>query len=63
MHDADINYRQTAQDSDEELRQRADVVLDNSGTLDDLATATQTLLAILRTLPPRPVEIARATDE
>jgi len=63
MHDADINYRQTAQDSDEELRQRADVVLDNSGTLDDLATATQTLLAILRTLPPRPVDIARATDE
>lgn len=56
MDDADITYRQAIQDSDEELRHRADFVLDNSGTLAELETATETLLALLRTLPPRPVE-------
>lgn len=56
MDDADITYRQAIQDSDEELRHRADFVLDNSGTLADLETATETLLALIRTLPPRPVE-------
>ncbi|GIV55251.1 MAG: dephospho-CoA kinase [Candidatus Kapaibacterium sp.] len=56
MLDADITHRQAIQDSDEELRQRADFVLDNSGTLDELNTATQTLLGVLRALPPRPVD-------
>lgn len=62
LRDEDITYRQANQDTDEALRQRADFVLDNSGTLADLEAATQTLLAILSALPPRPVESASATE-
>jgi dephospho-CoA kinase len=61
--DADFEPRQQAQLSDDELRQRADFTIVNDGTLDDLEQATKTLLAILRHLPPRPVESVEDTDD
>lgn len=57
----DFTYRQRAQLPEVELRERADFVVDNSGTLDDLRQATLTLLGILRHLPPRPAEFPPAT--
>lgn len=53
---ADFSLRQRTQLSDEEIRQRADFVITNDGSLAELEAATKTFLAIARHLPPRPVE-------
>lgn len=55
--DEDFANRQHAQLPEEELRARADFVIENAGTLDELQQATQTLRGILQHLPPRPVEL------
>ncbi len=56
MLEQDFIHRQVLQDSEEELRARADFIIENNGTLAELEAATQTIIAILRALPPRPVD-------
>lgn len=53
--DALFTLRQQTQLSDAELRERADFVISNDGTLEELKAAARTFLAIARSLPPRPV--------
>ncbi len=56
MSDSDFMLRQKAQLSDQQVAERADFVIANDGSLEELERATLALLAIMRNLPPRPVE-------
>jgi len=63
MLEHDFIHRQALQDSDDELRERADFIIENEGTLAELEAATHTLIPILRALPPRPVETSIREDQ
>ncbi|MCS7000255.1 MAG: dephospho-CoA kinase [Candidatus Kapabacteria bacterium] len=63
MSDTDFEYRQQQQVSDDFLRAHADFVITNEGTLEDLKRATMTVLAMLRSLPPRPVVLPTEHNE
>ncbi len=62
ISDSDFVLRQNAQLSDQQVAERADFVITNDGSLEELERATLALLAILRHLPPRPVEHAAGSD-
>jgi len=63
MLEQDFIHRQALQDSDDELRERADFIIENEGTLAELEAATHTLIPILRALPPRPVVTSIREDQ
>ncbi len=56
-----LRARMAAQLPVEQKRQRADFVLDNSGTLEELRSSVAFLAELLRTLPSR-IALARARD-